>query len=97
MFKILNVKIKERISLSSKKKRGLIMDEENTIVDFDFKTWIKEHDSDDYQVEVVSDETIKLKKEYGEAKINFIKIEESLIVEFKILSKKDDLEGKFTL
>ena len=25
------------------------MDEENTIVDFDFKTWIKEHDSDDYQ------------------------------------------------
>lgn len=66
------------------------MDEENTIVDFDFKTWIKEHDSDDYQVEVVSDETIKLKTEYGEAKINFIKIEESLIVEFKILSKKDD-------
>lgn len=57
---------------------------------FDFKTWIKEHNSDDYRITVESDETIKLHNDYGEATINFISIGESTIVEFNIISNKDN-------
>ncbi|WP_294578467.1 hypothetical protein [uncultured Thomasclavelia sp.] len=47
------------------------MSEENATASFDFKAWILDHHSEDYQIEVVSDETIKLKTDYGEAEIYF--------------------------
>lgn len=58
--------------------------------DFDFKSWICQHQSNTYQIETVDDETIHLVSEYGVATINFTEVEDSMIIEFSVTSKKDD-------
>ena len=57
---------------------------------FDFKTWILEHDINDYEIKPENENNIKLVTEYGEATVNFTTVEEGTIVEFSIVSKKDD-------
>lgn len=57
---------------------------------FDFFSWIKEHQTTDYQIVVENDQLIKLVTEFGEASITFTKVEEGTIVEFTIISQKDD-------
>lgn len=59
-------------------------------VDFDFKAWIQEHYSDDYSIVLENENLIKLVTDYGEASISFTEVNEGLIVEFSIISKKDD-------
>lgn len=64
------------------------MSEENNV--FDFKAWVLEHNGDDYDIKLENDDNIKLLTEYGEASIQFTQIDEGTIVEFSIVSKKDD-------
>ena len=66
------------------------MDQERKVLDFDFPAWIQSHHSDDYQIVAEDEHLIKLLTDYGEASITFTQIEESTIVEFSIVSKKDD-------
>ena len=66
------------------------MEEDRKAFTFDFQSWIKEHHNEDYQIVVENDHLIKLITEYGEASITFTVIEESTIVGFSIVSKKDD-------
>jgi len=63
----------------------------NENLDFDFKSWIQEQQSDEYQIIVESDQLIKLRTDYGEASISFIEIEDNTIVEFNIISNKDNV------
>lgn len=62
----------------------------DAVLNFDFKSWIKNHDSSDYNIVVENDQLIKIETEYGDASINFTEVEEGTIVEFSIISKKDD-------
>ncbi len=57
---------------------------------FDFKAWIQSHQEAPYNIVVESDDCIKLVTDYGEAVINFTEIDEYTIVEFRIISNKDD-------
>ena len=66
------------------------MNKENTIMNFNFRSWIQSHNVNDYAVVLENDQLIKLITDYGEASISFIEIEEGTIVEFTIISKKDD-------
>lgn len=66
------------------------MSVEGTVLDFDFRSWIQSHETDDYHIVLENDRLIKLITDYGEASIQFTEVEESVIVEFTILSKKDD-------
>lgn len=63
---------------------------ENNYQSFDFPSWIKEHQTSDYQIVVENNQLIKLVTDFGEASITFTKVEEGTIVEFTIISKKDD-------
>lgn len=60
------------------------------IQDFNFKEWIQDHQNVPYNVVVDSDDCIKLVTDYGEAVISFIEVDIYQIVEFKIISYKDD-------
>ncbi len=66
------------------------MDTKKKELDFDFQSWIKEQHNDDYQIVEDNESLIKLVTDYGEASIRFTVIEQSTIVEFSIVSKKDD-------
>lgn len=55
----------------------------------EFQNWIQAHDHEQYDIEQVSDETIKLKTAYGEAVVQFTDIDHHTIVEFRIVSPKD--------
>ena len=66
------------------------MDTEKKELDFDFQSWIKEQHNDDYQIVEDNESLIRLVTDYGEASIRFTVIEQSTIVEFSIVSKKDD-------
>lgn len=72
------------------------MDMKKTELSFDFQAWIQKHHSDDYRIIVDNDKLIRLVTDYGEASIRFTMIEDSTIVEFSIVSQKDD-EVKFYL
>lgn len=58
--------------------------------DFDFKSWILEHHTDDYQIVKKNDQLIQLITDYGEASIQFTEIEDNIIVEFNVVSNKDN-------
>jgi len=62
----------------------------NEQVAFNFKSWIQNHHSEDYQIVLENDQLIKLVTDYGEANINFTEIEDNTIVEFNITSPKDN-------
>ncbi len=62
----------------------------------EFKTWIKQHNNDYYQIISENDNLIKLTTEYGESSITFTDIEDNTIVEFSITSYKDN-SSKFYL
>jgi len=66
------------------------MSREETAFHFDFKSWIQSHQSDDYRIVIESDQLIKLVTDFGEASISFTEIEENTIVEFNIISHKDN-------
>ena len=66
------------------------MDTKKKELDFDFQSWIKEQYNDDYQIVEDNESLIRLVTDYGEASIRFTVIEQSTIVEFSIVSKKDD-------
>jgi len=68
----------------------------NKELNFDFKSWIQEQQNDEYEIIVENNQLIKLKTTYGEASISFTDIDESTIVEFNIVSKKDNM-AKFYL
>lgn len=72
------------------------MSHTSTILDFDFKAWILQHQTDDYKIEVINDYLIELQTDYANATISFIVIEGNTIVEFRIVSHKND-ETKFYL
>ena len=56
----------------------------------DFIAWIKNHQNDEYQVEQVDQDVIQLNSDYGKSTIRFTDIEESTVVEFTIVSNKDE-------
>ena len=56
---------------------------------FDFRNWILNHQSENYEIKQESRDVIYLVNDYGEAKIVFTEIEESEIIEFTIVSNKD--------
>ncbi len=58
-------------------------------MDFNFKNWILSHQDEEYKIRHAQDNIIYLVNEYGEAKIVFTQIEESEIIEFTIVSNKD--------
>ena len=66
------------------------MEKEKPALDFDFKSWIQEHTNDIYHINLENDQLIKLMTDYGEASIIFTEIEDNIIVEFSVLSKKDN-------
>ncbi len=66
------------------------MSNEQGVLNFDFKSWIQNHHTDDYRIVLENDQLIKLITDYGEAKINFIEIDDNIIVEFNIISNKDN-------
>lgn len=59
------------------------------INEFDFKAWILSHQQKDYQIIEENESAIKLVTEYGEATITFTPLEDTMIVEFNIVTKKD--------
>lgn len=63
---------------------------EQDVLSFDFKSWIQSHHTDDYRIVLENDQLIKLITDYGEAKISFIEIDGNIIVEFNIISNKDN-------
>lgn len=63
---------------------------EDTIMNFDFKTWILEHKNNEYRFVNENNNLIKLITDYGEASISFTEIEGDTIVEFNIVSNKDN-------
>lgn len=63
---------------------------DETITNFDFKTWILNHKNNEYRFVKENDDLIKLITDYGEASITFTKIDENTIVEFNIVSNKDN-------
>ena len=66
------------------------MANEQEVLNFDFKSWIQSHQTDDYRIVLENDHQIKLQNDYGEATINFTEIENNTIVEFNIVSHKDN-------
>ena len=66
------------------------MNQQESVFHFDFKAWILEHSTNDYNIKLENDDHIQLLTEYGEASIQFTQIEEGTIVEFSIISKKDE-------
>lgn len=66
------------------------MDTNKKVIPFDFVGWIQKHHNQDYQIIVDNEQLIRLVTDYGEATIRLTKIEQSTIVEFSIVSKKDD-------
>ena len=54
-----------------------------------FKKWIIDHQNDDYQINVESEQKIKLTTSYGEATIQFTDVTNGTIVEFNIISYKN--------
>lgn len=66
------------------------MDTNKKVIPFDFVGWIQKHHNQDYQIIVDNEQLIRLVTDYGEATIRLTKIEQSTIVEFSIISKKDD-------
>lgn len=63
---------------------------EQVTTHFDFKSWILDHQSEDYEIVNENDHQIKLVTDYGDANINFIEIDGNIIVEFNIISHKDN-------
>ena len=66
------------------------MDTNKKDISFDFVGWIQAHHDQGYQIIVDNEQLIRLVTDYGEASIRFTVIEQSTIVEFSIVSKKDD-------
>lgn len=62
----------------------------NSTMTFDFKSWILSHDSKEYNIVLENEHLIKLQTDYGEASIAFTEINESIVVEFTIISRKDE-------
>lgn len=56
---------------------------------FDFRNWILMHQSKEYEIKQEDKDHICLVNDFGEAKIVFTEIEESEIIEFTIVSNKD--------
>ena len=61
-----------------------------------FKEWIKNHETKDYQIIENNQDCIELNTDYGKAEIHFTDVTEGTIVEFNIVSYKDQ-EVKFYL
>ena len=61
-----------------------------------FKEWIKSHETNDYQIVENNQDCIELNTDYGKAEIHFTDVTEGTIVEFNIVSYKDQ-EVKFYL
>ncbi len=61
-----------------------------SISNFDFKEWIKDHQTEAYEIKIVNDYLIELVTDYAKATISFVVIEGNTIVEFRIVSDKDD-------
>lgn len=59
-------------------------------LDFDFQYWILGHQEEDYGIVKKTDQLIQLMTDYGEASIQFTKIEDNTIVEFNVISNKDN-------
>lgn len=62
----------------------------NVKLDFDFKSWILNQKDEHYQIVLDNEYCIRLVTDYGEATIQFIEIDENTIVEFNIISHKDN-------
>lgn len=62
---------------------------EQEVKGFDFQSWILQHQDEHYQIVKESDELIQLLTDYADASIRFTEIEENIIVEFTIISHKD--------
>ncbi len=60
------------------------------------KEWIKNHETKDYQIIENNQDCIELNTDYGKAEIHFTDVTEGTIVEFNIVSYKDQ-EVKFYL
>ena len=54
-----------------------------------FKEWIKNHETKDYQIIENNQDCIELNTDYGKAEIHFTDVTEGTIVEFNIVSYKD--------
>lgn len=72
------------------------MAKEKPALDFDFKSWIQDHHDDRYHIILENDYLIKLITDCGEASINFTEIDDNIIVEFSVISNKDN-SAKFYL
>lgn len=57
---------------------------------FDFKAWIQEQTSEDYSIILEDDFQISLVTEYAKASISFTEIEDNTIIEFQIITNKDN-------
>lgn len=66
------------------------MAENNTALLTTFKSWVLNHESDDYRLVHESEDLIKLVTDYAETSITFTEIEDHTIVEFNITSIKDN-------
>lgn len=66
------------------------MANEKPDLNFDFKLWIQSHQTDDYRIVIENEHLIELVTDYGKASIHFTEIEENTIVEFNIISNKDN-------
>ena len=60
------------------------------MISLDYRKWIREHQNTDYSINEISDNTIELKTDYGVSTIQFTDIDESTLVEFTIISLKDE-------
>ncbi|MGP1505611.1 MAG: ROK family protein [Eggerthia catenaformis] len=60
------------------------------MISLDYRKWIKEHQNTYYSINEISDNTIELKTDYGISTIQFTDIDESTLVEFTIISLKDE-------
>lgn len=56
----------------------------------EFKNWICQHQENDYTINIISDEVVELDSDFGKATITFTEVEDSMIIEFSVIAKKDD-------
>ena len=56
----------------------------------EFKNWICQHQENDYTISIISDEVVELDSDFGKATITFTEVEDSMIIEFSVIAKKDD-------
>lgn len=59
-------------------------------IETNFKNWICQHQDKAYTITILSDEVIELHTHFGKATITFTEVDDSMIIEFSVISKKDD-------